>query len=307
MAIEPAWFKTLGIGSSAVDSSSMLDINSTAKGARPFPSMTEAQRDAIGTPATGLSVFNTTSNLLNQYNGSSWIAIGGSPLLGSVAKTANYTVTTSDNVLFGDSSGGAFTFTMMTEASGAGIIFTFQKTTSDFTAITINNDAAGAITTINTEGEAVRIFSDGTTWHILDRYIPKVINTFTPSWTGLTLNNGTQTASWFRDGRYMEGVIELVFGSTTAISASVSFTVPDSRVVDTTYERIAFGGYGGSLIMENSGSTIVDGHVYPSNTTTLVLIKMQSAAAFLSSTVPFTWAINDSIFIKFKVAITGWE
>jgi hypothetical protein len=54
------------------DASSVIDIQSTAKGSRPFPRMTEAQRDAIATPATGLIIYNTESNTLNIYDGLGW-------------------------------------------------------------------------------------------------------------------------------------------------------------------------------------------------------------------------------------------
>lgn len=60
--------------SSNPHSSALLDMTSTARGFLP-PRMTEAQRDAIGTPATGLVVYNTDTNLLNFYNGSVWGAV----------------------------------------------------------------------------------------------------------------------------------------------------------------------------------------------------------------------------------------
>ena len=43
------------------DASAMLDVKSTTKGML-VPRMTTTQRDAITTPATGLMVYNTTTN-----------------------------------------------------------------------------------------------------------------------------------------------------------------------------------------------------------------------------------------------------
>jgi hypothetical protein len=54
------------------DASAILDVSSTTQGFLP-PRMTEAQKDAISSPATGLLIFQTdgTSGLY-YYNGSSW-------------------------------------------------------------------------------------------------------------------------------------------------------------------------------------------------------------------------------------------
>lgn len=59
----------------APNASALLDLESTSQGMAP-PRMTEAQRDAISTPATGLVVFNTDTGALNVYSGSAWAAVG---------------------------------------------------------------------------------------------------------------------------------------------------------------------------------------------------------------------------------------
>ena len=53
------------------DPSSALEVNSTTKGFLP-PRMTTAQRDAITNPATGLFIYNTSTNQLNFYSGTLW-------------------------------------------------------------------------------------------------------------------------------------------------------------------------------------------------------------------------------------------
>lgn len=68
----------LSVGTpTAVPASSVLEVNSTTKGSRPCPPMTQTQRDAISSPATGLCIFNTTSGKYNNYNGTSWAEMGG--------------------------------------------------------------------------------------------------------------------------------------------------------------------------------------------------------------------------------------
>jgi len=61
---------TIG-GGNAADSSSVLDVRSTTKGFLP-PRMTTTERDAISSPASGLMVYNTTTNKAQCYNGTAW-------------------------------------------------------------------------------------------------------------------------------------------------------------------------------------------------------------------------------------------
>jgi hypothetical protein len=51
--------------------SAILQVDSTTKGFLP-PVMTTTQKNAIATPAAGLVVYDTTTNKLCCYNGSTW-------------------------------------------------------------------------------------------------------------------------------------------------------------------------------------------------------------------------------------------
>src|SRR6185436_2023625 len=64
-----------GIGTVAPNVSSLLDITSTTKGML-IPRMTKTQRDAIGTPATGLLIYqiNNTPGFY-YYTGTAWTAL----------------------------------------------------------------------------------------------------------------------------------------------------------------------------------------------------------------------------------------
>jgi hypothetical protein len=63
----------VGIGGTA-NAAAILDVASATKGFLP-PRMTTAQRDAISTPPAGLVIYNTSTNVLNFYNGSAWGAV----------------------------------------------------------------------------------------------------------------------------------------------------------------------------------------------------------------------------------------
>jgi len=65
----------LGLGTNTPNATSILDLTSSTKGFLP-PRMTTVQRDAIMSPATGLVIYNTTTNVLNVYNGTIWDVVG---------------------------------------------------------------------------------------------------------------------------------------------------------------------------------------------------------------------------------------
>ncbi len=63
----------LSIGTATPDASAALEVASTTKGLLP-PRLSRSQRDALGSPATGLLIYNTTTNRLNAWNGTAWEA-----------------------------------------------------------------------------------------------------------------------------------------------------------------------------------------------------------------------------------------
>jgi hypothetical protein len=65
----------VGINQPAPNATAILDINSTAKGVL-FPSLTQAQVDAIAGPAIGLTVYNNTLNVHQFWNGTCWVNVG---------------------------------------------------------------------------------------------------------------------------------------------------------------------------------------------------------------------------------------
>ena len=58
----------------APDNSAMLDVKGTTHGFL-IPRISTAMRDVIPSPAAGLLIYNTTTNLLNVYNGSTWYSL----------------------------------------------------------------------------------------------------------------------------------------------------------------------------------------------------------------------------------------
>lgn len=87
------------VGTATDLASSLFTINSTTKGFLP-PRMTTTERNAISTPATGLSVYNTTTNTNDYYNGSAWVSqAAGNIYTADGTLTGNRTVTMGSNTL----------------------------------------------------------------------------------------------------------------------------------------------------------------------------------------------------------------
>jgi hypothetical protein len=79
-------------GSGTVSASAAIQADSTTQGFL-MPRMTTTQRDAIATPATGLSIYNTTTNSVNYYNGTAW---EDTKLVVTNRQTASYTLAITD-------------------------------------------------------------------------------------------------------------------------------------------------------------------------------------------------------------------
>lgn len=62
-------------GSGVDDASAALIVNSTTQGFL-MPRMTSTQKNAIGTPTTGLMVYDSTNTAPSYYNGTSWVNLG---------------------------------------------------------------------------------------------------------------------------------------------------------------------------------------------------------------------------------------
>jgi hypothetical protein len=69
----------LGVGTNAPNSSALLDLTSTTQGLL-LPRMTTAQINAIGSPAAGLTVYNTDLALICFYNGTAWQRVTAIPM-----------------------------------------------------------------------------------------------------------------------------------------------------------------------------------------------------------------------------------
>lgn len=121
--------------------------------------------------------------------------------------------------------------------------------------------------------------------------------TWVPQFTNLTVGNGTLTARY----RMVFGAIQyqwsLVWGSTTAISGSVTHTLPFAR--ESTFASLV-ASVGTLRFLDASATTSYAGLQNLTAASTAALVAQNASATYLthtnlSSTIPFTWTTSDEI------------
>lgn len=122
---------------------------------------------------------------------------------------------------------------------------------------------------------------------------------YTPTVTGITNGNGTKGGYYCRIGGLVHYIASFTLGTTSAVTGPPVFTLPvASKAVYSQHLHSQVAFYDASA-----------GLIYPAQalhtTTTVAGYALATASAYLSwasptSTVPFTWAVND--FVSFA----GW-
>lgn len=128
----------LGLGATLTNTA-VINIDSTTKGVL-IPSMTTTQRDAISTPATGLIIYNTTTNRINYYYSAAWheLRIADSLTASRVVVTdANGNFATTDVIFISGSNVGIGTTSPQSKIHVVG------TSSSDSRVIVDQNSATG--------------------------------------------------------------------------------------------------------------------------------------------------------------------
>lgn len=117
---------------------------------------------------------------------------------------------------------------------------------------------------------------------------------WTPTWTNLTVGNGTVSARYIQIGKTIFAEVHVTFGNTTSMGTSPTFTLP----VTSTSNFV-----NGQPIGSWRGVAAVTGYVGPiywSSTTTSQFVAVNSAGTYatetnITATVPGTWATSNDI------------
>ena len=123
-------------------------------------------------------------------------------------------------------------------------------------------------------------------------------DTYTPTWTNLTVGNGTQTWKYTRVNNNILVLGSLVFGSTTSVTGVINHNFPIAA--DTTGSTAVIGW----ASAQDTGVGTYPLAIYQLNSTTFQLYTVAANSTNLgpltgtSATIPFTWTTTDEIRIN---------
>lgn len=128
---------------------------------------------------------------------------------------------------------------------------------------------------------------------------------FTPTWTNITVGNGTQSHAYVAAGKLHIVRMEFILGSTSAMAAaSPEFTLPNGVSMKAAYDPLAY--LGGAVYEDVSAAASYLGYVSPGASSNSVarLLLWRSDGTYPSvdtvvTTRPMTWATGDKIHATF--------
>lgn len=215
---------SVSIGSGSVaNASSLLDLSSTTKGMLP-PRMTTTQRNAVSSPATGLVVYNTTTNELNLYDGGSWVPVGS----GGGSFSDSYVRLNSPNG-FGSTNTRIRRFTNAIDNVGTDI--TYADSATNGTSITVNSSGIYAFSYCEEGNTGAPLFGLSLNSASLTTNIEALTNTEIMALSNAGTGNDRQCIAWtgYLDASDVVRPHTNESGGGTFITANIStFTV--SRV-----------------------------------------------------------------------------
>ena len=124
---------------------------------------------------------------------------------------------------------------------------------------------------------------------------------FTPTFSGFTLGNGTATASYVLVNKLCFMTLKVTLGSTSSVTSNIAVNLPFTAT-----QSVLFGS---NAVIGDTGTANYVGFVYQAGTTQVFLFIQNVAATYptrvgTSPTIPMTWANTDTFNIThvFEVA-----
>lgn len=236
------------------------------------------------------------------------------PTSQTATKTTTYAVTTSDDTIPLDATGGAFTTTLPTAVGATGRRYKFirvDETLGNAAVVgTTSSQTINGVTTFNlrTQYEMVEVESNGANWLITNRFIPATDISWTPGYTAFGTSPTTNYSRAWRTGKFLNIEVAVTTGtapaaSETRLSLPTGLTTPSGLATLSHCGEFIRGlsatNHGGIVLKESSVSyvTFSTAQVFGGGTVN-ALAKANGADVWDATTV-FT--------IRATVPISGWE
>lgn len=128
----------------------------------------------------------------------------------------------------------------------------------------------------------------------LNTYLPQAWTPYTPtlSGTGVTQGNSARSGAYLARGKAVDFWAKVTLGGTTVIGSSIVVSLP-TAAAGTDRVVTLYGTF------TDTGSNVYRAFPFLASTSTVQLsvIGTNGAATATSSTVPFTWAATDVIYV----------
>lgn len=286
----------------------------TTKGDLLVDDGTNVIRKAAGTNGTYVKYDSTAAGGITAD------APGGTLAYRSVTTTDS--PSNSDNVLV--CSGASFTITLYTAVGNTGrtldIIHNGTSLTQAYTLATTSGQTIGGIASgsyvLHTNGERLRLISDGSNWQIIGHNTDTPWVSFTP--TSVTwLANVTLTGFWRRQGDSIEIEVNIAVSGTPTTATMTFNTLPGSLTIDTA--KVASPLSGPFQATANASYVDANGVDIPGwatldNSSGLMQCRYFAVSgaltqyAAVTQAAPFTWASGDNAnFKNIVLPISGWQ
>ena len=126
---------------------------------------------------------------------------------------------------------------------------------------------------------------------------------FTPTWTNLTVGNGTNAGYYKISNKTFRCRVQFIFGTTSSISGAVQISSLPFTMNSNAYSATERSSLGTGNALD-SGTNIFKIEPLWNTSTSVLLRTVGVSGSFtnfvdLSSTSPMTWTTSDRIFVQF--------
>lgn len=127
---------------------------------------------------------------------------------------------------------------------------------------------------------------------LLNGWTPINWQSFTPTWTNLTLGNGVASGKYFLFGDLVVFRVDLVFGTTTSVSGAINVNYPVAAETGASFTI----GHGEAIDASTGDSFSLHARLV-NGTRFTTLTDNGTKLVDTSGTVPFTWTTSDELHL----------